>query len=179
MKILKAMFLLVGVLFLSLVAVGIFKRDFESQVAIEIDAPISQTFAVYNNPFMLNRWLTDFKSLEKVSGELNQVGSQWKLIFDTQNNEEVILRQTITQFEPEHIIAFGYDNIWLSGHNITRFEALASDKTQVTITQNYSGKGIVQNAMLFLMSHHVNNMNQQNLKQLKGLIEQSTPETLE
>ena len=179
MKILKAIFLIIGILFLTLVAIGIFKRDFTSQATIDINAPVDQTFAIYNNPFLLNRWLTDFKSMENISGKLNQVGSQWKLTFNNQNGDDVIVNETITAFVQDKRITFDYDNIWLTGHNETVFESLSANKTKITLTQEYSGKGIIQNAMFFLMSSHVDNLNQQNLEQLKSLIEQSRAEDFE
>ena len=52
MTFVKYFFIVIGVLFLSLVAVGIFKTDYQSKASIEIEAPKDQVFAVYNNPLL-------------------------------------------------------------------------------------------------------------------------------
>lgn len=80
MKVLKYGFIFIGTLFMVLVAIGIFKRNFESNSSVTIDAPVEQVFAVYNNPLLLNHWIAEFHSIENVSGSLNEVGDRKSVV---------------------------------------------------------------------------------------------------
>ena len=178
MKIFKTVFLIIGVLFLTLVAIGIFKREFSSQASISINAPVDRVFAVYNNPFLLHHWLDNFHSIENISGQPNQVGSKWRLHFKDQEGDLATVDETLIDYQANKLIAFDYSNQWLDGKHQAIFEPDTKAQTRITIQQNYSGKGIVQNAMLFLMGHHIDESNQKNLQQLKVLIEQAQADNL-
>jgi len=178
MNFVKYFFIIVGVLFLSLVAVGIFKTDFQSQASIEIDAPKEQVFKVYHNPLLYKRWLSNFQSIEQLEGKPNSIGNTQKLMFNSQTGEVTSLEQTLKELKPGTVIVYDYHNQWLEGTSKAIFSDTTEGKTKIELTLNYSGKGIVQNALLFLMGSSIDKGHQQNLEQLKLLIEESKPDDL-
>lgn len=179
MKVLKYGFIFIGTLFMVLVAIGIFKRDFDSKASVTIEAPVEQTFAVYNNPLLLNHWLAEFHSIENASGSLNEVGSSWKMNYQSTEGNLITMQHTLTSYIANQQVGYDYSNEWLTGKTVVTFEANNDGTTSVTMVQQYSGKGIVQNAILFLIQGSIEEVNQSNLEQLKKLIESTHPDKLE
>ncbi|MHC9511537.1 SRPBCC family protein [Kangiella sp. M94] len=173
MKFLKYGFIFIGTLFMVLVAIGIFKRDFDSKASVTIDAPVQQVFAVYNNPLLLNHWLAEFHSLENVSGSLNEVGSEWTMNYKSAEGNLIKMQHTLTSYVANQQISYDYANEWLTGQTTVTFEPADNNTTTVTMVQQYSGKGIVQNAILFLIQGSIEDVSQSNLESLKKLIERT------
>jgi len=179
MKVLKYGFILIGTLFMVLVAIGIFKRDFESKASVTIEAPAAQVFAVYNNPLLLNHWVAEFHSIENISGSLNELGSQWQMNYQSTEGTPIKMQHTLTSYIANQQVGYDYANEWLTGKTLVSFEATDNGTTSVSMVQQYSGKGIVQNAILFLIQGSIEEVNQSNLEQLKKLIESTHPDKLE
>ncbi|WP_223668755.1 SRPBCC family protein [Kangiella shandongensis] len=178
MKIVKYFFIFIGVLLLTLVAIGIFKTDFKSQASVVIDAPKKQVFAVYHSPLLYKQWMSNFHSIEQLEGQPNEIGNKHRLTFTAATEEVTTLDQTLAEIVSGERIVYHYDNQWLKGTSTTQFSTVDNDQTKVDLTLEYSGKGIVQNALLFLMSSSVDKGHQHNLEQLKKLIESSSPDEL-
>lgn len=179
MKFAKYLFIVVGVIFLTLVAIGIFKTDYQSKASIEINAPQSQVFAVYNNPLLYQHWMTNYQSLEQLEGQINEVGNKHRLNFTTGSGEISSLEQTLLAYKADELVRYSYQNQWLEGTSTAKFEQTDAGSTKINLTLNYTGKGIVQNALLFLLGSTIDEGHQHNLEQLKKLIEESQPEQLE
>ncbi len=60
---------------------------------------------------------------------------------------------------------------WLNGQTVITFEAVDDNTSSMTMVQQYSGNGIVQNAILFLIQSSIEDVSQSNLDSLKKLIE--------
>ena len=178
MKVLKYIFIAIGTLFLVLVAIGIFKRDFSSKASVTINAPVEQVFSVYNNPLLLSHWLADFNSLENISGSLNEIGSVWKVNYQSAEGNVISMQHTLTGYESNQTVSYNYENEWLKGSTLVLFESIDDNTTEVTMTQEYSGKGIVQNMILFLIEGSIEEANQRNLDSLKKLIESTQADEL-
>lgn len=179
MKVLKYGFIFIGTLFMVLVAIGIFKRNFESNSSVTIEAPVEQVFVVYNNPLLLNHWVAEFHSIENISGSLNEVGSQWQMNYQSAEGTPIKMQHTLTSYIASQQVGYNYENEWLTGQTLVTFEAQDKQTTSITITQQYSGKGIIQNAILFLIQGSIEEVNQTNLEQLKKLIESTHPDKLQ
>lgn len=179
MKFLKYCLLIIGVLFLALVAVGIFKTNFESKASIEINAPQSQVFAVYNNPLLYKRWMSNFEAIEQLDGTPNSIGNKHRLKFTTETGEITTLDKTLAQYQSPELVAYDYENQWLTGSSEARFSNTETGTTRIDLDLTYSGQGIVQNSLLFLMGSSIDQGHQVNLEQLKALIEQSAPDSME
>lgn len=177
MNFLKYFLIFIGVLFLSLIAVGIFKTNFQSTASINIEADKSQVFGVYNNPLLYNRWVSNFQAIEQVEGQPNEIGNKHRLIFNTETGERTTLDKTLKTYKPDDLIVYDYNNQWLKGTSKTTFTE-SNGTTTLTIELNYSGQGIVQNSLLFLMGSSIDTGHQTNLEQLKDLIEQSQADAL-
>lgn len=179
MKFAKYFFIVVGVILLTLVAIGIFKTDYQSKASVEIEAPQHQVFAVYNNPLLYKRWMTNYQGFEQLEGQLNDIGNKHRLKFTTGSGEITTLDQTLAEFTPNELISYHYQNQWLEGTSTATFTDTGNGTTRIDLRLDYTGRGIVQNSLLFLLSSTIDQGHQYNLEQLKSLIEESKPEELE
>jgi uncharacterized membrane protein len=70
-----------------------------SQFRIEIDRPLSEVYAAFNNPDNLPRWITGLQRTEPISGTPGQVGAKTRQIY-LERGRIVELIETITAHEP-------------------------------------------------------------------------------
>ena len=96
----KIIFILLGIilaLIIGFIAIGFIKPTYEGGVSVTVNAPVSTTFEYFNNPDNMAKWMDNFKSIENISGEKNQVGSKWKLVYD-ENGKDLVMTETVTAF---------------------------------------------------------------------------------
>jgi uncharacterized membrane protein len=70
-----------------------------SELRIEIDRPLSEVYAAFNNPENLPRWITGLQRTEPISGTPGQVGSKTRQIY-LERGRVVELIETVTAHEP-------------------------------------------------------------------------------
>lgn len=174
----KYLFVIVGLIAVAILLVGSLNNRFENKSEVTIDARASKVFAVYNNPLLMNHWIKDFKSLEKTSGQLNQIGSQWLISFKSKTKEAVTLEKTLREFKADSLLKYDYQNAWLQGSESISFNRPTPTTTQVTLTQSYAGTGILKNAFFYFMQDGVAQANQSNLERFKKLVEDTQADEL-
>ena len=173
MKFLKWLLIVIATVFLAFVIIGWLNPVHTSRAEVMVDAEPQQAFAVMNNPALMDRWLYMFKRIENLSGGPNQVGSRWKLVFSDESGGEMEMVETVTVFESGKRFAFDYDNDWMTGTADTRFTG-QDGKTRITMEQEFRGKNLWKNALLTLSGSRIDEINQQNLDNLKQLVEASS-----
>ena len=70
-----------------------------SEFRIEIDKPLSEVYAAFNNPDNLPRWIAGLQRTEPISGTPGQVGAKTRQIY-LERGRIVELIETITAHEP-------------------------------------------------------------------------------
>jgi uncharacterized membrane protein len=70
-----------------------------SEFRIEVDKPLSEVYAAFNNPANLPRWITGLQRTEPISGKPGQVGAKTRQIY-LERGRTVELIETITAHEP-------------------------------------------------------------------------------
>lgn len=70
-----------------------------SEFRIEIDRPLSDVYAAFNNPDNLPRWITGLQRTEPISGTPGQVGAKTRQIY-LERGRAIELIETITAHEP-------------------------------------------------------------------------------
>lgn len=73
---------------------------FQHEIEVEIDKPLKEVYAAFNNPDNMPRWLTGLQRVVQVRGERGQVGSVSKQIY-LERGRTVEMIETITAHEPE------------------------------------------------------------------------------
>ena len=168
-KIVLIILAVVLVLAIGFAVIGFVKPSFSGKLSVSVNAPVSKTFAVFNNTDNMSKWMNGFKSISNVSGEKNQVGSKWKMNF-TENGREMVINETVTAFEPDKHFAFDMDDEFATFHIDIRFEE-NNGQTIITQTSHGAGKGFIARSMIALMSGSIQKQQTEMYNKLKALVE--------
>jgi hypothetical protein len=104
MKILKWLLGILAVLAVAFFLIGVFIPTFTYETQIVVDRPTEHAFAVFADESKLADWMTGFKSIETISGYANEIGSQYRLIFE-EEGEVMEMIETVTAFEQNKLFA--------------------------------------------------------------------------
>jgi uncharacterized membrane protein len=148
----KIIFILLGIigtLIIGFVAIGFIKPIYEGGVNVTVNAPVSTTFAYFNNTDNMAKWMDNFKGIENISGEKNQIGSKWKLVYD-ENGKDLVMTETVTAFEQDKLFAFDMEDEYFKMHIEIRFEE-KDGKTIITQIDKGEGKNLPARSMVAIM----------------------------
>ena len=148
----KTLLILLGIiaaLILGFIAIGFIKPTYEGGVNVTVNAPVSTTFAYFNNTDNMAKWMDNFKGIENISGEKNQVGSKWKLVYD-ENGSDFVMTETLTAFEQDKLFAFDMEDEYFKMHIEIRFEE-KDGKTIITQIDKGEGKNLPARSMVAIM----------------------------
>lgn len=70
-----------------------------SEFRVEIDRPLKEVYAAFNNPANLPRWISGLERTETISGTPGEVGARTRQIY-LERGRTVELIETITAHEP-------------------------------------------------------------------------------
>ncbi|MCG3166178.1 MAG: hypothetical protein POELPBGB_01954 [Bacteroidia bacterium] len=148
----KIIFILLGIigaLILGFIAIGFIKPTYNGGVTVTVNAPVSTTFAVFNDTANMRKWMDNFKRIENISGAENEVGSKWKLVYD-ENGRDLVMTETITAFEQDKLFAFNMEDEYFKMDIEIRFEE-KDGKTIITQTDKGEGKNLPARSMVAIM----------------------------
>lgn len=148
----KIIFILLGIIgtfIISFIAIGLIKPTYEGGITVTVNAPVSTTFAVFNDTANMRKWMDNFKRIENISGNQNQVGSKWKLVYD-ENGRDLVMTETVTAFEQDKLFAFDMEDEYYKMHIEIRFEE-KDGKTIITQVDKGEGKNIPARSFVAIM----------------------------
>ena len=169
--------IILGIIF-ALVAtfftVGFFSPEINYRTSVDIEAPLDHTFAVYNDTTRMGEWLEGFISLSAVSGEANEVGSEWLMTFEGPDGAPIEMHETVTAFVENEHFGFTIDSDMMEAASDVRFSALDGNRTRIEANTTSRGKSLMWRSMLRLMHGSIAQQDVANHERLKALVE-STP----
>jgi uncharacterized membrane protein len=148
-KIIFVLLGIIGALIIGFIAIGFIKPTYEGGVTVTVNAPVSTTFEYFNNTDNMPKWMDNFKSIENISGEKNQVGSKWKLVYD-ENGKDLVMTETVTAFEQDKLFAFIMEDEYFKMEIEIRFEE-NDGKTIITQIDKGEGKNLPARSMVAIM----------------------------
>lgn len=110
---------------------------------IEINKPIEEVVAKFDNPDNMSQWMEGLQSFEHLSGTPGQPGAKSKLKFKM-GNREIEMIETISVRNLPDEFSGTYDAKGV--HNIVRnkFIKLSENKTKYITEQEFEFKGIMK-----------------------------------
>ncbi len=170
----KIIFIVLGIIvavIVGFIVMGVVKPTYEGTVTVTVNAPVSKTFAVFNDTANLRKWMNNFKSIKNISGEENEVGSKWELRYD-ENGRDLVITETVTAFEQDKLFGFDMEDEFAKFHIDIRFEE-SNGKTVIWQTSTGAGKGMAAKSMIAIMSGGIEKQQQEMYDKLKTLVENS------
>lgn len=109
MKAVKVILGIVIVLTLAFFATGLIVKDVKYSVEVEINKPIAEVFAKFENPTSLKEWMPEIKSIETLNEKPGKIGSTYKMIVENQG-QEMEMTEKIMAYVLNEKMTFEFDS---------------------------------------------------------------------
>lgn len=172
MKFLKYFLLVILLLLVIFFGRGLLTPHIEYDSQITVAKSASEAWAVMGDETKLSQWLKGFIKTELVSGTANTVGAVSN-IYVEDNGQEMIMKETITAFEPGKHMGMNFSIDFMDMDYKLLFSE-NDDKTQIKTTTRTMGNGLFAKSMISFMQGSMKSQEDENLKNLKKLIEENT-----
>ncbi len=168
---LKYILIGIAVVILSFIAMGLLHPQIEYESRVEIKAPIEKTFYLFNDTSLMKNWMPGFQSITNVGGNVNTVGSKWKLVLK-QNEEVFVMTETVTAFDPNKRFAFDLDNDVMTGTTDVLFTG-DSIKTVIVARSTAKGKNFFMRSVFSFSKPYFKQQQDEIYVKLKSMVEGS------
>lgn len=112
-------------------------------VSIEIDKPINEVIALFDNPDNLKKWMDGLQSFEHLSGTPGEVGAKSLLKFKMGKRDiEMIETVTVRNLPEEFSGTYEAKGVFNIVKN--KFVALPNNRTKYTTEQEFQMKGFMK-----------------------------------
>ncbi|MEM8906730.1 MAG: SRPBCC family protein [Bacteroidota bacterium] len=172
MKYLKYLLATIIVLVLLFIGMGFFTPSVYYEHEVSVEKSIEEAWAVMSDETKLAEWIKGYQKTELVSGVANTVGAVSKIYIDD-NGQEMVMQETITDIQPNALIAMTFTMDFMDmDYEMTLQEQ--AGKTLLRSKSTTSGNGFVAKSMIALMKGAMEAQEQENLNNLKKVIEANT-----
>lgn len=167
---------ILGILLLLLILFlvnGLLNPSFSYDSEITVDKSIEESYAVMNDESKTSQWLKGIINMEHVSGQKGEVGAVTKYTF-SENGQESIIVETLKEIRPNEYVAMDFE---MEGAMDMAYEIMFSEesgKAKIKSKTKVIGKNIFMKSMFSLMKGTMVAQENENLKNLKKVIEENT-----
>ena len=140
---------------------------------ITVDQPIEIAWAVANDESKTTEWLKGLTAVEHVSGEKGTVGAVTKYTF-SENGEESTIFETIKIVRPNEHVAMDFVMEGVMNMDYKMDFSEKDGKTHIKTSSVSTGEGIFMRAMLSWMGGGAKAQEDENLGNLRELINSNT-----
>jgi uncharacterized membrane protein len=169
MKILKYLLYGIGVLFILFFALGLMKPQVKYGHEITVDKSIKEAWAVTQDETKNSEWLEGFKSIELISGDKGAVGSKYKVVVNSgEDQEDFVMTETIVSLVENEHITLHFDSDMMDFDQTISFRE-ADGKAIVKTESTVSGKGIIMRSMFATMQTIFGTFQSQEEKNINAL----------
>ncbi len=172
MKLLRWLLGIAATLAILFVAIGIVRPEVSYENRVVVNAERTAAFTIFCDTSQMDKWLTGFQSMEKISGQAMQAGSQWRVVFNEQGRE-VVMTEEVTEFVSDELLAFSLYNDVLDAEVTVAFSDTGDGATEIIASNRVVGKNSFWKSMLALTQTSMVARGQENYERLKQLIESS------
>jgi uncharacterized protein YndB with AHSA1/START domain len=127
---------------------GTGKASMKHRFEIDIDAPIDEVWAAFDNPDNLGRWIRNFRSFTPLSGEPGQPGCTAEIVFE-ERGKSVKVRATITERRQPDFMAATCETPHGSSLLVHHFESVGNGRTRWSSWRNFTFTGMMKYLSLF------------------------------
>ena len=107
-NILRRIALVVLVLLLIFLSLGIFIPTVSYETKGEINKPIEEVFALYNDMDRISEWIPEIKEVETLVNKAGKVGSEFRMVVDN-NGQSMEMLERVEDYVPNERVALFYD----------------------------------------------------------------------
>ena len=169
MKFLKVTGLIILCLFLIFLAIGLISGKQEYQAEVEINKPVSEVFAWFNDHESLSEWIPEVKSFEPINETPNKVGSEYKMLIDSEG-QVMEMHETLTGYKENEMIEMVFVAGWMTKNNHFTFQ---QSELGTILKAKYSveGNNILAKSMFAFFTKMFKQIDETNLNRFKDFVE--------
>lgn len=173
MKYVKYILGLISILALIFIGNGFLNPSLSYTSEIIVDKPIKEAWAVMSDESKLDQWLKGLTKIEHISGERGGVGGVTKYTY-VENGQESEIVETINAISPNESISMDFvmEDVMNMDYKVD-FQR-KDGKTQIKSSTTTEGIGIFMRSMLSFMKGSMLSQENENMGNLKKLIEANT-----
>ena len=173
MKYLKYLLGIIALLVVIFIGKGFLTPSISYTSEITVDKPVKEAWAVMNDESKVAQWLKGTKKMEHVSGTKGEVGAVAKYTFEQDGQESIILETMKTIRPNEHVaMDFVMEDVTTMDYNMDFPEK--DGKTHIKSYTTAAGAGMFMRSMLSFMGSTMQAQEDENMNNLKTLIEANT-----
>jgi len=152
--------------------VGLVTPEVSYDEQVEVSKSAAESWAVMNDQSLMAQWINGYIRNELVSGTANTVGAVSNVYVDEQG-KEVVMQETITAITPGEHMAMQFSMDFMNmDYEMTMTET--KGKTIIDTKTTATGNGIFAKSMIAFMPKMMKAQEQENLNNLKKLIDSNT-----
>ncbi len=103
---------------------------------IEIDKPIDEVVALWENEAHFKEWQDGFKRIEHLSGTPNEIGAKSKIILEDKRRIELTETILVSNLPAEKTALYEHEH--MTNTQTSRFKKLSNQKTEYTSEVEYT-----------------------------------------
>lgn len=169
MRFLKFFLLFIAILTLVFLAIGLLKPTINYGHEISVNASLQEAWDFHKDETHYHKWLEGFKSIEHLSGDMESVGSTYKVIVNPgEGQEDFEMIETIKDIKQYEYVDLHFDSDFMTFDQKTSFRE-ADGKTYIKTDSKASGKGIGMRSMFGVMDLLTGSFQKQEEKNLEAL----------
>ena len=140
-----------------------------SEFTIEVDRPLKDVYAAFNNPENMPRWLGGLQRTEQISGSPGEVGSVTRQIY-LERGRTVEMIETITAHEPERFFEGTLEGPGMEGTLRVEFED-RGERTGMRFSGEFEPCSLMMRLMMPFIKGSIRDRQMGDLKTFKRLVE--------
>lgn len=90
-------------------ATGLVVKETKYSAEVEINKPVAEVFAQFEDPTSLQKWMPELKSITPISENPGKIGSTYKLVVEN-NGEKMEMTERIKAYVPNEKMTFQFDS---------------------------------------------------------------------
>lgn len=168
-KLLLGLILLVFFAALVFFAPGIFSGDLENETRVTVDKPRDHVWKKFDDESKMGEWLKGFKSIESIEGDPKTVGSKFKLTFEN-DGQEFVMMETMTAYDEGEHFAFNLENEAM----YSEVDIRLIDKglvTEVVQKEKFHGQNVFWHSLFFWLKSTFTENSRENMESFKKYAE--------
>ena len=109
MKTIKIILGIIIVLTVAFLSTGLLIKETKYSTEIEVNKPVAEVFADFENPELFKKWMPEIKSIETLNEKAGKIGSTYKMVIDNKG-ETLTMTEKILAFVKNEKITFNFSS---------------------------------------------------------------------
>ncbi len=127
-------------------ATGLFIKESTYKVEIEVNKPISETFQVFNDISLIEKWIPEIKSMEAITEKPGKIGSEYRVTMDNQG-EVMTMKEKVLAYVPNEKVTLYFDAEGVVKTDDYSFQS-NGNSTKIVMSVAYQGESYILNCVI-------------------------------